>query len=168
MQAQGTYCYNILDAIRLDSKVKARGKMGVWRISKSVIHQIELMENVNNKIKEWVQKYDKQIDNKSMYSAVTILQPFAEAIIRKIKRVENRSFRVFSQIGDNEGEFEGCRVCIKRKKNITETINYEQYGKQFTKDIDFKFHGHYKLPQYLQQPPKYRKTAQLSNVYVQE
>ena len=82
------------------------------------------------------------------------MQPFAEAIVRKIKDIENRGSRMFT-LTDNDGQFEGCRCCIKECD--IPPFDYEEYGKQFVKDSN-----HCNLPKYGSNSDfKYHKTASL-------
>eukprot|EP00485_Elphidium_margaritaceum_P005111 CAMPEP_0202695200 /NCGR_PEP_ID=MMETSP1385-20130828/8850_1 /ASSEMBLY_ACC=CAM_ASM_000861 /TAXON_ID=933848 /ORGANISM="Elphidium margaritaceum" /LENGTH=210 /DNA_ID=CAMNT_0049351179 /DNA_START=203 /DNA_END=832 /DNA_ORIENTATION=+ len=68
------------------------------------------------------------------FRALSIAQPFAEAIVRKIKSIENRKsahlFRVHSR--DEDGQFHGCRVCIAPHQTHKRVpFNYAAYGQQF-------------------------------------
>ena len=73
------------------------------------------MKTVQKKLNVWKNRY--QMDITSSGSALTIYQPFAEAIIRKIKKVENRT-RVFWKCDENNNNsiqennvIYGCRIC---------------------------------------------------------
>ena len=127
--------------------------MNIWKIDESTQQKIKSMRKVMDKIKEWQAAYP--INSKfEIFSALTIMQPFAEGIIRKIKDIENRGSRIFT-LSENDGEFEGCRSCIKEFD--FSSFDYEAYGRQFVTDL-----YHRKLSKYCADSDfKYHKTASL-------
>eukprot|EP01084_Bolivina_argentea_P108869 194584_1 len=90
----GPFCYGILDVFRFEKGVKACGHLAIWTPKQDVQNQIAQQTSIQNKIDEWKNTYGDKLylgkDPNGVPSAITILQPFVESILRGIKRVENR------------------------------------------------------------------------------
>mmetsp|Transcript_37715 Transcript_37715/g.60412 ORF Transcript_37715/g.60412 Transcript_37715/m.60412 type:complete len:419 (+) Transcript_37715:56-1312(+) len=178
--AHGPYCYHILDAVRLDEPISHGGKPGIWPISPRCIKQIQSMSQVMQTIHSWIEQYDISQPASKLFYAVTIFQPFAEAIIRKIKNIENRrsSQGLFRIQRDSKQEAndsqQGCRICIERrmKAQMTESQNsnsrelkslsfdYKRYGQPFQRKL--AKHGHAALPKCVDMDFSYHATASLT------
>eukprot|EP01084_Bolivina_argentea_P119121 211251_1 len=140
--AHGPYCYHIKDAFRIDKPIKCRGLPGIWPMDKNIRNTIQSMPRVQAKLSQWKRTY--KISNKSE-SCLTVMQPFAEAIIRKIKTIENRQSKLFL-LSSNDGEFTGCRLCVNTNNNhqntqsIVDNSNHNKHIPKYTKHTDFRYH----------------------------
>eukprot|EP01084_Bolivina_argentea_P108867 194582_1 len=116
----GPFCYGILDVFRFQYGVKACGQLGIWIPKQDAQNRIVQQKSIANKINEWKQTYGDQLyfGKNGVVSAVTILQPFVEGILRGVKRTENRKRPIF-RIHDNKKLYKHptkptqtrCRFC---------------------------------------------------------
>ena len=95
--AVGPLCYHIKDVFRLSTGIDAQGKLGTWSIPKKQYKVILEEESVKKKLKQWEDETGDELykENGALYSAITIKQPFVEAILCGIKKVENRKRPIF-------------------------------------------------------------------------
>eukprot|EP01083_Nonionella_stella_P150936 481613_1 len=90
----GPFCYQICDSFRFERGVDASGQLGIWTPTQHAQNEILSQPSVRNKLEEWKQRYGNRLyfgkDPNGTPSAITILQPFVEAILCGAKKVENR------------------------------------------------------------------------------
>ena len=120
----GPFVYHIADVHRLDIGVECSGKQGGWECPKDVHEKIMSQPNVQEQIKKWKQQYGEDYlffgDNGKCPIAITIHQPFVEAILRKEKKYENRKQKIFHLHTDKKRyplpkppkDGTKCRFCI--------------------------------------------------------
>jgi len=96
----GPFCYHVLDVVRFERGVEANGALSLWTPSPEAHHAIMAQPSVRAKFEAWKQQYGDQLyfgrGSNGIPSAITILQPFVEAMLRKLKMVENRKRPCFS------------------------------------------------------------------------
>jgi len=101
--AIGPFCYNIKDAVKFPEPIPCLGKLGFFRITSSVLKKCLRFPKVLKKVEMWKRKYKDEMwkeDKPSAFRGLSVKQPFAEAIVRGVKKVENRS-RSIGQVDPN-------------------------------------------------------------------
>ena len=118
----GPFVYKIFDVYRLEKGITVKGALGQWQCPKDIHQQIISQQSVQQKINEWKQEYGDKLyfgeQPDQIPIAVTIHQPFAEAILRKEKKYENRKKRIFHLHSNKKlyplpptPEMTQCRFC---------------------------------------------------------
>lgn len=96
----GPFVFHASDVYRLDSGVKCSGKQEKWHCKKEIHQKIMSKPGVKDQIKKWKQKYGEHNLNFGEPTktpiAITLIQPFAEAILSNKKKYENRNTRLFN------------------------------------------------------------------------
>ena len=114
----GPFCYKIKDVYRLTDKYEHKGQLGCWMINNNVIKKIlRIDKGLKDILNKWNQLYGNKLfkeKDKNIYRAITILQPFAEAILLGIKTVENKkrpTFRLSNTDVISKPSIKQCRFC---------------------------------------------------------
>ena len=117
----GPICYQIVDVFRLSIAIQCKGDQGLWYPSQNIMHQIATQKVYKRKMNEWTAKFKDDLivyehKEKESMAALSIQQPWVEAILRKIKKVENRTGILF-QLESKAKKFKRngiamCRFCF--------------------------------------------------------
>lgn len=93
----GPFVYEIGDTVRLDEPIALNGQLGKWMPSNSIYEQLMKQSSIQIKLAEWKQQYGTKLyfGEQGIPSAITIQQPFAEAILCGVKKYENRKRSLF-------------------------------------------------------------------------
>ena len=118
--AHGPFCLRVHDVVRFPTPMPLRGRVNIFPIKpRSLAQSILEMNAVRDKINRWNVSFEFESDASAL-RAVTVLQPFGEAIIRGVKTIENRSTNLCASAGLGNDDREKrskkkakqCRVCI--------------------------------------------------------
>jgi len=69
------------------------GKLGLWKVEDSVMNKLKENKLFAKKIVQW--QSSEHCYREECFRALSIKQPFAEAILRGVKTVENRNQPLF-------------------------------------------------------------------------
>ena len=80
----------------MEKGIKIAGKLGQWTISKNMHQEIlSTQQSVKQRIDGWIKQHHDQLYVGEQPLALTIHQPFLDAILRRKKKFENRKVRTF-------------------------------------------------------------------------
>lgn len=116
--AHGPHCLHIYDIIRFPTSLPLRGMPGIFAIKPiSIADTILGISVVQQKINQWRIQFQFKCTAASL-RAICIFQPFAEATVRGLKTIENRSSNLMC-IGPKQSKSQRktkqilqCRLCI--------------------------------------------------------
>jgi len=109
--AFGPYVYHIKDVVPLDIPISYKGNLGLNKLTEEVHAQVMSQQSVQDKIATWI-KEEQEVWGQDQLHGISIRQPPAEAIVRGIKKYENRSRSMFSIVQK--------KVTVKRTKKVIE------------------------------------------------
>jgi hypothetical protein len=92
--AFGPYLYHINDVVALEQTIPYKGNLGLLTLTEDVCTQIKSQESVHTKVAEWCQLYPEVWGHEQL-CGISIRQPPAEAIMKGVKRYENRTRSMF-------------------------------------------------------------------------
>lgn len=99
--AFGPYLYHINDVVALEQTIPYKGNLGLLSLTEDVCTQIKSQESVRAKVEEWRQLYPEVWGHEQL-CGISIRQPPAEAIMKGVKKYENRTRSILSIVQKKE------------------------------------------------------------------
>jgi len=124
----GPFVYTIGDVVRLEEGVAVDGQLGKWSPSKEIHQQIMQQTSVQRKLEQWQLQYGDRlyVGESDIPCAMTIHQPFVEAILSRLKKYENRKRPMFPlhpllKPSPPSPDMTECRFCLSPQPQIAQT-----------------------------------------------